>query len=164
MKRSFNSRHEVSNHSKEQIMILSKTRNFNLHLFSITYAPCEPRLMRGGATHPASAHQSARGAICAAVLASELADTDGLDYRKESAMKKKAEATKAKNTIRHSIIPSIFPSIFPLFFLTVGLWFYRTFEPLVDCVIFLFLVLANRGVCVHIDYKQEDYYKTRCFL
>ena len=59
---------------------------------------------------------------------------------------------------------SIIPSIFPLFFLTVGLWFYRTFEPLVDCVIFLFLVLANRGICVHIDYKQEDYYKTRCFL
>jgi len=41
-----------------------------LHLFGITYAPCEPRLMRGGATHPASAHRSARGAIHAAVLAS----------------------------------------------------------------------------------------------
>ena len=44
---------------------------------------CEPRLMRGGATHPASAHRSARGAICAAVLASELADTAWLEYRKE---------------------------------------------------------------------------------
>ena len=71
----------ISNHG--QIMILSKTRNFILHLFSITYAPCEPRLMRGGATHPASAHRSARGAIFAAVLASELADTAGLEYRKE---------------------------------------------------------------------------------
>jgi len=63
-------------------MISSETQNSHLQLFSITYIPCEPRLMRGGATHPASAHQSARGAICAAVLASELADTAGLEYRK----------------------------------------------------------------------------------
>ena len=48
------------------------------------YAPCEPRLIRGGAARYASAIRSARGAICAAVLASELADTAWLDYRKEN--------------------------------------------------------------------------------
>ena len=60
-------------------------RNSKLQFTSVWYniCSCEPRLMRGGATHPASAHRSARGAICAAVLASELADTAGLEYRKE---------------------------------------------------------------------------------
>ena len=63
-------------------MISSETRKSVLQQFSVTYAPCEPRLLRGGATHPASAHRSARGAIFAAVLASELADTAGREYRK----------------------------------------------------------------------------------
>ena len=45
-------------------MILSKPQNSHLQLFSITYAPCE---------RPASAYRSARVAIFAAFLASELA-------------------------------------------------------------------------------------------
>ena len=72
----------------------------------------------------------------------------------------KAKATKTKSTIRHSDNPSICS----IFFLTVGLWFYRTLVPLVDCIIFLFLVFANSSVCVHIDCKQKDYYKAGCFL
>ena len=72
----------------------------------------------------------------------------------------KAKATKTKNTIRHSNNSSIHSH----FLFIVGLWVYRAFIPLVDCVIFLFVVLTNSSVCVRIDYKQEDYYKAGCFL
>lgn len=58
--------------------------------------------MRGGATPPASAHRSARGAIFAAVLASELADTAGLEYRKENEMSKKPRKRKEGRNIDRS--------------------------------------------------------------
>jgi hypothetical protein len=54
----------------------------------------------------------------------------------------KAKATKTKNTIRHSNNSSIHSH----FLFIVGLWVYRAFIPLVDCVIFLFVVLANSSV------------------
>ena len=63
--------------------VLSKTQKSILQQYGITYAHCELRLVRGNAMRYASASRSARGAICAAVLASELADTAGLEYRKE---------------------------------------------------------------------------------
>ena len=76
-------RERVTSPYQGQIMISSKTRNFNLHLFGITYAPashasCEVALRTLLRRTEALAEQSMPPSLQAF-----LADTAGLEHRKE---------------------------------------------------------------------------------
>ena len=123
--------------------------------------------MRGGATHPASAHRSARGAIFAAVLASELADTVGLEYRKEKDMRRnnstnKYTIFKAKHPKLH--IANAFISMF-LPFCLVGLFFaiFKVVDGRAVLAIYSicgsFVLGGGLTLCVAVDYDKEVFWR-----
>ncbi|MBR2020043.1 MAG: hypothetical protein IKA05_06570 [Clostridia bacterium] len=142
-------------------------RNSKLQFTSVWYniCSCEPRLMRGGATHPASAHRSARGAICAAVLASELADTDGLDYRKESAMKKKRKQQRLKILLDILLFLPFFLPFFLSFSLLLvygfterlNLWLIAlsSFSWFLLTAVYVYILITNKKIII----KQDAFYK-----
>jgi len=117
--------------------------------------------MRGGATHPASAHRSARGAICAAVLASELADTAGLDYRKESAMKKKRKQQRLKILLDILLFLPFFLSFSLLlvygFTERLNLWLIAlsSFSWFLLTAVYVYILITNKKIII----KQDAFYK-----